>query len=136
MVIRPARLRVVAVSLVSVLPVALSCTAAKDDENVPIAGVWKSSFGTIHFLEDGTLGEASLLPAACNGKASPDPVAFTGTWLHETVSDAGPGAYVTLTSTAGDLTCKRFFGYYKHDGRELLQLTATDAGSDPFLRQT
>ncbi|MER5353109.1 hypothetical protein ABT093_22595 [Kitasatospora sp. NPDC002551] len=124
-----------AVSSVAVLPIVLSCTAAKEERKAPVTGTWKSSIGTIQLLEGGTLGEVSLIPAACNGKASPTAVSFTGTWRHETLSDAGPGAYITLSSSDGALTCKRFFVHYKENGREVLQLTATEAGSDPFVRQ-
>ncbi|MET9398679.1 hypothetical protein [Kitasatospora sp. NPDC002965] len=134
-VLTPGRLRLAAVSLVCTLPFAASCTQARGETEAPVVGSWKSRIGTIQFLGDGTLRDVSLLPAVCEGKESAVAVPFTGTWRHETLSDAGPGAAVDLTSTAGDLTCKRFFVYYKGDGPERLQLTVTKAGREPFVRQ-
>ncbi|MFJ9950348.1 hypothetical protein [Kitasatospora sp. NPDC091207] len=118
----------------SALPLTVSC-AAEVEGDAPVVGSWKSSVGTIQFLDDGTLGEASLLPAACRGSSSPVAVAFTGTWRHGKLDDAGPGAVVELASAAGDLKCERFFQWFKYQGQERLQLTGVDTGNDPFVRQ-
>ncbi|MET9398677.1 hypothetical protein [Kitasatospora sp. NPDC002965] len=128
-------LRIVSVSLVFALPMTVSCTTTKGERQAPVVGAWKSSVGTIQFLDGGTLGEVSLLPAACGGKQSPTAVTFTGTWRHYSLDDAGPGADVKLNSTTGNLTRVRFFHYFKHQGQERLQLTVTDAGDEPFVRQ-
>ncbi|MFJ1702636.1 hypothetical protein [Kitasatospora sp. NPDC088346] len=60
---------------------------------------------------------------------------FTGTWRHDRLDDAGPGALVKLTSVTGDLTCERFFVYFKYQGEERLQMTVSEAGQEPFVRQ-
>ncbi|MFD7597218.1 hypothetical protein ACFV6D_29825 [Kitasatospora sp. NPDC059812] len=130
-------LRVLAVSLTGIFPLAASCTVAKDP--VPaVIGSWKASVASIQFLEGGKLGEVSLLPAMCRGGKSPTVVKFTGTWKYGTLSDAGPGAVAQLVSVDGDLRCEGFFQYGKDQGEEWLQLTDADDGGVPFaafLRQ-
>ncbi|WP_371519769.1 hypothetical protein [Kitasatospora sp. NBC_01300] len=130
-------LRVLAVSLTGILPLAASCTVAKDP--VPaVIGSWKAPVASIQFLEGGKLGEVSLLPAMCRGKKSPTAVKFTGTWKYGTLSDAGPGAVAQLVSVDGDLRCEGFFQYVKRQGEERLGLTDADDGGVPFaafLRQ-
>ncbi|MFD7579161.1 hypothetical protein [Kitasatospora sp. NPDC059817] len=130
-------LRALTVSLVCTLPLAASCTVAK--EPVPaVIGSWKAPVASIQFLEGGKLGEVSLLPAMCRGGKSPTVVKFTGTWKYGTLSDAGPGAVAQLVSVDGDLRCERFFQYVKRQGEERLRLTDADDGGVPFaafLRQ-
>ncbi|MFD7586837.1 hypothetical protein ACFV84_15655 [Kitasatospora sp. NPDC059811] len=125
------RLPVLAVCVASALPLAASCTVAKDP--VPaVIGSWKAPVASIQFLEGGKLGEVSLLPAMCRGKKSSTVVKFTGTWKYGTLSDAGPGAVAQLVSVDGDLRCERFFQYVKRQGEERLGLTDADDGGVPF----
>ncbi|MEU6232407.1 hypothetical protein [Kitasatospora sp. NPDC047058] len=101
--------------------------------DAPLVGKWKSSVGTIQFLDGGTLGEVSLLPATCRGSSSPTELKFTGTWRPGKVEDAGRGAFVELASVTDGLKCDTYFQYFKYNDEERLQLTDIDGA--PFVRQ-
>ncbi|MET8540594.1 hypothetical protein ABZW03_08050 [Kitasatospora sp. NPDC004799] len=117
-----------------VLPLAVACSAG-EEKRPPVVGTWTSGIGSIQFLEGGELGEVSLLPAACLGEKSSTPVQFTGTWKHGSFEDAGTGAWVTLTSASGALTCETYFQYFTYEGQERLQLTGVSIADEPFIRQ-
>ncbi|MFJ3793314.1 hypothetical protein [Kitasatospora sp. NPDC090091] len=119
--------------LVCALPLAVSCREVEEGD-APMVGAWKSSVGSIQFLDDGTLGQVSLPPAACGGKASAKAVAFTGIWRHGAMDDAGHGADVVLVSVTGDLKCERYFQFFKRQGQERLQLTGRSGFDEPFVR--
>ncbi|MFC5889153.1 hypothetical protein ACFQ0M_45900 [Kitasatospora aburaviensis] len=130
------RVRVLAaLFVVSVLPLAASCAVVVEEGDAPMVGPGRSSAGSIQFLDGGVLGEVSLPSAACGGRVSPGAVAFTGTWRHGKMDDAGHGAHVQLASVAGELKCERYFQFFTYQGQERLQLTGTAGMNELFVRQ-